>query len=254
VTTNRLRELLARGEVAFGGWCSSGSPITTEILATEGYDYVCVDLQHGVAGPDTLLPTLLAMGRTGATPVVRVATNDEAAIGRALDLGAEAIIVPMIDDPDAATRAAAACRYPPLGVRSYGPTRSRLFLNQSSTDEVDRQVQCFVMIETRAAVEQAAAICASPGIDGVYVGPADLALSYGRTPGSTGADSDVEKAIESVRLACLDAGIVPAIHTANGVEARRRIAQGFAMATVGTDTGHFRTVVAQQLRLARGDA
>jgi 4-hydroxy-2-oxoheptanedioate aldolase len=250
VSTNRLRERLAGGHTALGGWCSTGSPITAEILATEGFDYVCIDCQHGLAGADALLPALLAVGRTGATPVVRVPSNDAAWIGRVLDAGAEAVIVPLVDDAPSAARAAAACRYPPQGVRSYGPTRSRLFLNELPVDAVNREVQCFVMIESIDAVRQAAAICATPGIDGIYVGPADLAVSCGLAPGTS--DDALEKAIESVRVACLDAGIVPAIHTSNGDEARRRIEQGFSMATVGTDAALFRLAAAQHLRAARG--
>jgi 4-hydroxy-2-oxoheptanedioate aldolase len=233
-----------------GGWCSTGSPITAEILATEGFDYVCIDFQHGAAGPEALVATLLAVSRTEATPVVRVPANDPAWIGRALDAGAEAVIVPLVEDASVAALAAAACRYPPRGVRSYGPTRSRLFLNQLPPHEVDEQVQCFVMIETIGAVREAAAICATPGVDGIYVGPSDLAISCGFAPGST--NHDLEEAIESVRLACVDANIVAGIHTSNGNEARRRLEQGFALVTVGTDAALFRLAAAQHLSTARG--
>ncbi|HEX7097081.1 MAG TPA: aldolase/citrate lyase family protein [Acidimicrobiales bacterium] len=251
MSSNRLRERLARGDTAIGGWCSIGSPLTTELLATAGLDYVCIDLQHGASGSDTLVAQLLAVSRTPATPVVRVPANDAAWIGKALDLGAEAVIVPMVEDVDAAARAAAACRYPPAGVRSFGPTRARLFLNEHPTDVVNRQVQCFVMIETVLGVERAAAITATEGVDGVYVGPSDLAVSIGAAPGS--ADDELEKLIESVRRACIDNGVVAGIHAMDGADARRRIEQGFSMVTVGTDAGLFRAAITRAMREARGE-
>lgn len=249
MSTNRLRAHLAAGGSAVGGWCSSGSPAMAETLAVAGFDYVCVDAQHGFVGSDSLLPCLYAIARTGATPVVRVPSADAAWIGRALDAGAEAVIVPMVDDADTAARAVAACRYAPEGTRSYGPIRARLFLNEAPPDEVNRQVQCFVMVESASAVERVDDIAGVSGVDGIYVGPADLAVSMGLLPGSR--DAGLEAAIERVRGACAAAGVVAAIHATDGAEARRRLDQGFAMATCGTDLGLFRTCVADQLKTAR---
>src|SRR3546814_13529938 len=131
-----------------------------------------------------MVPMLASISRTGATPVVRVPFNHTPWMGQALDAGAEIIIVPMVNNRDDAARAAAACRYAPEGVRSFGPVRSGMYLNQATPAEVNREVMCFVMIETVEAVETPADICAPPGVAGVYMGPADPSISMRYSFGS----------------------------------------------------------------------
>jgi 4-hydroxy-2-oxoheptanedioate aldolase len=229
-----------------GGWCSTGSVHVAELLDGAGFDYVCVDCQHGLSGGGAdALPALVGVRRS--TPVVRVPSNDAGWIGRALDAGAHAVIVPMVNTADEAAGAARACRYAPDGARSWGTNRSSL---RGTPRQVNALVQCLVMIESREGVEAADAICATPGVDGVYLGPADLAVSMGLAPG--GADEELEKAIERVRLACGDAGIVAGIQATSGDDARRRIEQGFDMVTVATDVGLLRDALASALRTARG--
>lgn len=226
-----------------GGWCSSGSPLLAEMLSRAGFDYVCVDAQHGF---DADLAVAL-LGVREATPAVRVAANDTALIGRALDAGAEIVIVPMVGDAAAAAAAAAACRYPPAGVRSFGNNRSRL---AGSPSEVNDQVRLLVMIETPDAVARAAEICAIPGVGGVYLGPADLAVGLGLPPGTD--DPALDEALDEVRAACADAGVLAGIHCTSGTDARRRVDQGYDLVTVGTDVGLLRAAAADALRTARG--
>jgi 4-hydroxy-2-oxoheptanedioate aldolase len=253
VTTNRLLEGFRDGRAAVGGWCVTGSPLSAELFAAEGFDYLCADCQHGVMSYDAMVPVLQAVARTQITPVVRVARNDTGEIGKVLDAGAEAVIVPMVNSRAEAEMAAAACRYAPDGVRSFGPVRSGLFLGNDPAT-VNRQVACLVMIETIRAVEVADAICSTPGVDGIYVGPADLAVSMGLVP-SLGFPSqkEHEDAIETVRIACERAGILAGIHTGGGAQARARIDQGFDMATVATDAALLRTTARAELAIARGD-
>jgi 4-hydroxy-2-oxoheptanedioate aldolase len=229
-----------------GAWCSTGSVHVAELLDAAGFDYVCIDCQHGLSGGGAdALPALVGVRRS--VPVVRVPSNDAGWIGRALDTGAHAVNVPMVSSADDARRAARACRYAPDGVRSWGTNRSSL---TGSPAEVNAAVSCYVMVETREAVECVDAIAATPGVDGIYVGPADLAVSLGFGPG--GADGDVDKAIERVRVACVDAGIAAGIQAGGGEDARRRVDQGFDMVTVATDVALLRGALVDALRAARG--
>jgi 4-hydroxy-2-oxoheptanedioate aldolase len=254
MTTNRLRALFAEGGSAVGGWCTTPSPFNAELLAVEGYDYVCVDCQHGLIGYDAMVPLLASLARTGTTPLVRVPFNHTPWMGRALDAGAEGVIVPMVNTREDAERAAAACRYAPEGVRSFGPVRAGLFLNQAPPAEVNRQVLCFVMIETVQGVENAEDICAAPGVDGVYVGPADLAISMGVAFGVDPLPAAHAEALDHVARVCAAQGIVPGIHTGGGADARRALEGGYRMATVSTDAALFRGAIRAELAAARGSA
>ena len=253
MTVNRLRELFADGGSAVGGWCTTPSAVNAELLGVEGYDYVCIDCQHGLIGYDAMVPQMVALARTGTTPLVRVPFNHTPWPGQALDAGAEGVIVPMVNTRDDAERAVAACRYAPDGVRSFGPVRAGLFLNQAPPSEVNRQVLCFVMIETVQAVENAEEICATPGVDGVYVGPADLALSMGVAFGVDELPPAHAEAIDHVAKACAARGIVAGIHTGGGADARRALDSGYRMATVSTDAAIFRQAISAELAAARGE-
>ncbi len=250
MTTNRLREKLETGQVALGGWCSIGSPFAAEVLGETGYDYVCVDTQHGLIHYDSMVPMLQALRGTGATPVVRVPVNRTEWVGKALDAGAEAVIVPMVNTREEAELAAAACRYAPVGLRSYGPTRAAGLLG-SDPETVNAQVLCLVMIETVTALGNVEAICSTPGVDGVYIGPADLAISLGVPLAEMGVAAAHVDAIARIKATCLAQGRFIGIHTGGGSQARGYVQQGFQMVTVGTDAGLFRAAVRDHLAFAR---
>lgn len=249
---NKLRQVFAAGGTAIGGWCTTPSAFNAEVLALEGFDYVCVDCQHGLIGYDAMVPLLASISRTPSTPIVRVPFNHTPLMGQALDAGAEGVIVPMVNSRDDAEQAVAACRYAPEGVRSFGPVRAGMYLNQASPAEVNREVLCFVMIETVAAVERAEEICATTGLDGVYVGPADLAISMGVQFGREPLPQAHREAIDHVVTACRANGIVPGTHTGGGADARTALDAGFRMATVSTDAAIFRQAAARHLADARG--
>ena len=160
------------GGPAIGLWASIPSPLTAEAVALAGPDYVVADQQHGALEPTTLMAMLQAVAGAGSAPLVRVARNEPFAIGQALDLGAQGVIVPMVESGEEAARAVAACRYAPEGIRSFGALRAG----------AGERPLCLVMIETRAGLEQVAEIAATPGLDGIYIGPSDLALSLGLHP------------------------------------------------------------------------
>ncbi len=247
-STERARA--SRATVRFGVWCTIASPAVTELVALMAPDYVCVDCQHGLVDYSSMVPMLQSMARTGVRTVVRVAGHDGAAIGKVLDAGADAVIVPYVEDAEQAARVAAACRYPPLGVRSYGPIRAASVQGVATPAALNERVRCYVMIETATGVANADAICATDGVDGVYIGPADLAVSLGETPGGLvpGPHAD---AVAHVLDRCLAHGIVPGIHAYDGATARSYAEMGFRMVTVGVDFRLLTAAVAEQLRTAR---
>jgi 4-hydroxy-2-oxoheptanedioate aldolase len=245
-----LKALWGTGAAAIGGWCTIPSSVSAEFLAAEGFDYIGIDCQHGLAGPETLIPMLQGISRYNVPAVVRVPVGSGGWIERALDCGAEAVIVPMVNSAAEAAAAVAHCRYPPVGDRSYGPIRSELVVPAAPAKANDI-VACIVMIETATAVEAVEEICATPGVDGVYIGPVDLAISLGQPPRLAPVPGPHADAMERVRAACGANGIVAGVHAATGEQAREYVEAGYQMVTVSSDLAMMRSYARTQLRNAR---
>jgi 4-hydroxy-2-oxoheptanedioate aldolase len=229
-----LPSLWRDGRTTLGAWMSLREPFLAEIAATSGYDYVCVDMQHGLSDIDHVITAVQAMARTPTVPIARVPWNEPGIIGRALDAGALGVIVPMVNSPEEAERAVAACRYAPVGARSFGPLVVGARIGPGYYDAANRAVACIPMIETRQAVERVDDILAVPGIDAVYIGPADLSITYGLPPAADQTDPRFDDALATVVAACRRHGVVPGIH-ASAALARARHDAGFRMITVGFD-------------------
>jgi 4-hydroxy-2-oxoheptanedioate aldolase len=230
-------------------WAAIPSSLTAELGAASGYDYVCVDLQHGLSDERMMVSMLQATMAAGSTPLVRVAWNEPGLIMRALDLGAAGVIVPLIESAAEASLAVRACRYPPEGMRSYGPSRAELVIGSPVPAELAAGALCFVMVETQGALEQVDEIAATPGLDGIYIGPSDLSLALGLTPRVGGPR--LEKAIARVREAAHARALIAGMHCAGGLAARERAAQGFEMVTVAVDSALFGATIARELAEAR---
>lgn len=246
------RRLRAREQV-LGYWSVIDSPVSTEWLAHVGWDYLCLDLQHGLIGYDGLLRGLTAVDAAhGPAGLVRVEANDRTYIGKALDAGARGVIVPLIDTAEDAALAVSYSRYPPVGVRSYGPMRSQLRVGPLPAEANDAVV-VLAMIETPEGLENVESICAVPGLDGIYVGPSDLRIAVG---GSSPADSSVDEVFDAALVRIADAaaaaGIACGIHTPSGEVAARRLTQGFTFATVASDMTHLKAASEAHLVAARG--
>ena len=233
---NPLREAWAEGRTAFGLWAMMPGSFGAELLAAAGPDYVCVDGQHGLADLGALVPMLAAAEAAGCTPLVRVPRNDPADIGKVLDAGARGIIVPLVNDASEAARAARACRYPPEGDRSYGPVRASVVLGTDDPVALGREVSCIVMVETRTGLENVEEIAATEGVDGIYVGPADLALSLGLPPTLDVVEPEHVEAVARIKDACKRHGIAAGIHTASAEVTKKHARAGFDMITAGTDS------------------
>ena len=248
---DRLDQCWKEDRPAFGLWGSIPSPLTAELAAAAGVDYVCVDLQHGGADEERMVAMFTAIEARGAVPLARVLYNEPWQINRVLDLGAAGVIVPLVSSAEDARRALSGCRYPPHGVRSYGPLRAALTVGSADPERLAAGALCFVMVETRQGLENVEDIAATKGLDGIYIGPSDLSLGLGREPGHGG--DLLEQAITRVREACAGAGIVAGMHcNGGGAEARARAAAGFRLVTVGVDSALFRGRVGDELTAARG--
>lgn len=245
--------LRAREKIV-GYWIALDSPISTERIARLGYDYIAFDGQHGLIAYDGILRGLMAVDAGGrAVGVVRVGGNDQYLIGRALDAGAAAVIVPLIDNAAQAAQAVSYARYAPAGLRSYGPMRSALRIGPDPADTHD-QVAVVAMIETADGLANVEQICAVPGLSGVYIGPSDLTISLGGVSSTDQSVSEAfEAAVERIRVAAAAAGIAAGIHTPSGAVAAQRLAEGFTFASVASDLTHLELVAKSHLAAAKDD-
>lgn len=243
-----LRALWNRGRAMTGPMCGMPCGAAVETLGVAGFDWLIVDTQHGLIGYEDLPDLLPAASNAGIPVIVRVAWNEPSSIMKALDAGAEGVIVPMVNSPDDARQAVAACRFPPAGIRSWGPTRHVMHVPGYSPGAADRNTICIVMVETVEAVERIEDIVAVPGIDGVFIGPNDLAVSAGFAPTGRPTEAEHLRLIETVLAACLDHGIVAGIACGDAAWTRRWRDAGFQMLALPSDIDLLR-LAAQRLLL-----
>ena len=232
---NRLRQIWAEGRPVINMWCNIGSAFMAEAFAGQGWDAVTIDTQHGLISYDDMVAMLQAMSASPATPLVRVSWNAPGEIMRALDAGAYGVICPMINNRAEAEAFVGACRYPPLGYRSFGPIRAALVAGAGYPDEANGELLTFAMIETREGLENVDAIVATPGLDGIYIGPSDLSLSLGGKPLQDNDDPMILGAFERILASCKTAGIKAGVHTSSVAYSQKMIAMGFDLVTVGGD-------------------
>jgi len=161
-----------------GGWLHIPSGFAAEVMAAAGFDWCLIDRQHGLIGEAEMFDMLRALSISGTPSFVRVPRTDHAEIGRALDGGAHGVVVPQVDSADEARMVVRACRYAPDGARSIGPSRLKLY-GRADPKEANASVLCLPMIESRAGLEAVEEIAAVEGVDGLFVGPADLGLDLG---------------------------------------------------------------------------
>jgi 4-hydroxy-2-oxoheptanedioate aldolase len=230
-----LREVLASGRATVGGWCSIPGPFSAELMGRCGFDWVCVDTQHGLIGYDQMVPMLQALAITRTPAFVRVPWNQPDHIMKALDAGAQGIIVPMVNTADDARRAVDATKYPPEGQRSWGPIRAAFDVDGYSPEMANRRTVAAAMIETPDGVHNVDAILSVPGIDAAYIGPSDLALGHRMRPTLAATEDDHEALIRSILDSCDRNGVVSGIHCDSVQTVQRWRALGFRMLTLSSD-------------------
>ena len=247
---NTAKQKMLEGKPAFGFSAAIGSPLSAELLSSCGVDFVMIDRQHGSWGDDSTIAGLMALRGGTAVPMARVLVNEFARIGRLLDEGMMGIIIPMVNTAEDALAAARACRFPPIGTRSWGWGRARM-LGDDYSDWIDDQVFVAVQIETAEAVKNAEAILATPGVDGCWVGPSDLALSMGFHPSEMDQREEHARALETVLAACRNTGKIPGIAGRSVADGVARAELGFRFVTAGSDAGFILAGAAAALKSLR---
>ena len=248
-------ESLRRKEVFHGFWSVTGNHAVIDTACSAGPDFIVVDTQHGIDLGQVDASLFTVMASYGVVGLVRVEAIDLGRIGRALDLGAAGIVVPLVTSADDAARTVHAVRHAPRGGRSFGMQTRRV-------GPFDEDPYVIIQVETAGAVEDIDAIAAVEGVDALYIGPADLGLGLGGTPAPDVNDvfdgthehaAELAAAFDSVVEAATANQIIAGLHCGNGASAARAVAQGFRMTSVAVDLGLIGTGLREQLELARGD-
>lgn len=232
---NKLKRLWAKGEKTVNGWLAIPSGFSAEVMAHQGFESLTVDMQHGVVDYQAALSMLQAISTTDTVPLVRVPWNEPGIIMKMLDAGAYGIICPMINSRAEAEAFVAACRYPPKGARSFGPIRAMIYGGADYPSHANDEILTLAMIETKEAVADLDAILSVDGLDGIYVGPADLSNSMGHTPKFDQEEKPVLEAIEKIVKTANKHGKAAGIHCGAPSYIKRMWDMGFDYATVLSD-------------------
>ena len=232
---NRLREAWSAGQTTINGWLGMPSSFSAEVMAHQGWDSLTVDCQHGLIDYQTAVGMLQAISTTPTVPLVRVPWREPGIIMKMLDAGAYGIICPMINTVEEADAFVRYASYPPRGDRSFGPIRALIYGGGDYPKHANETVLKIAMIETKQALDNVDAICSVEGLDGIYIGPADLANSLGAPPGFDPTDERVVNAIATILAAAKKAGIYAGIHCGMPPFAKRMLDDGFDYVTILSD-------------------
>jgi 4-hydroxy-2-oxoheptanedioate aldolase len=250
-----LRARFAAGETLFTAWSAMTSPHLAGVVAASGYDVVTLDMQHGAHDIASIFACTEAVKRAGAHVIVRVPVSANEMVSRALDFGADAVIAPMINSIVDAEAFAKACKYPPMGQRSWGPARAMELNNDQSANDYflaqNARTMSFAMIETRQALESLDAILDLDGIDGVFIGPADLSIALNKGTAVDPLGSIVSAAAYDVAKRTRAKGKVAAIFCVNDNRAKTYNDQGFQLIALQTDSDMIARGAAASLAIAK---
>ena len=252
---NKVKQAWSDGQAVINGWLAIPSGFAAEVMAQAGWDSVTVDLQHGVQDYMSMVQCFQAMQIHPVLPMVRVPWNEPGIIGKVLDAGAYGVICPMINTPDDAKRFISYCKYPPMGARSNGPIRAGIYgvvgpgggYQATANDEII----CMPMIETQQAIDNLSAILDTPGIDAVYIGPSDLGFSMGLPPKLDRDEPVIMEIYERILKETKQRGQKAGVHCMSPTYAAKMIDMGFAMVTLGNDSGILLTAATAAVKAAR---
>jgi 4-hydroxy-2-oxoheptanedioate aldolase len=236
VRENAVRSIWARGGAVVNGWLSLPSSFSAEVMAHQGFDSLVIDMQHGVVDYQTAVTMLQAISTTAVVPLARVPWNDPVHLMKILDAGVYGVICPMVNTRVQAEALVRACKYPPRGIRSFGPTRAALYGGEGYAERANDALLVIPMIETVEALGNLDEILGTPGVDAAYVGPADLSLSLGKEPRVDQTDPQVVEAQKTIVAACQRHGVVAGIHAGTPEYGLKMIEEGYRFVTVGSDS------------------
>lgn len=234
----KLRALWAEGRPVANGWLSAPCALTAEAMSLQGYDSLCIDLQHGMIGFADALAMIQAVGQRDCAVLARVPSLEPGLVMKLLDAGVSGLIAPLIDTAEMARTFVDAVRYPPVGRRSFGPTRALLVEGPDYPQRANEDLIAFAMIETAQGVANLEGIAGVEGLDGLYIGPSDLALnlSAGRlAPGFDREEPEIIEVIARIHAAAHASGLRAALHCGSPDYAARAICSGFDFVTIGSD-------------------
>jgi 4-hydroxy-2-oxoheptanedioate aldolase len=232
---SKMKQMWKENKLVTMGWISIANSFSAEVAARQGFDALCIDLQHGATGMSDLISMLQAVSQTDTTPIVRVPWNDTATIMKALDFGAYGIIVPLVNTAEDAAKAVAACRYPPTGMRSSGPVRAMHYGGADYLAKADDEIIVMAMIETKEGLANLEAICATPGLDAIYIGPADLAFAIGLPPRLDNPDPLHIATCDKIREAAQRHGKKACMHCGSAAFAAGAARRGFDLVMLTSD-------------------
>ena len=244
MTHSRLQQALAAKHRVWGGWVVGPTISGPEEFAAAGYDYVGFDVQHGYLDDAEVALLLRRLEHVPIATAVRLPSADPAPIGRVLDAGADAVIIAMVESAEQAAAAVAATRYAPAGVRSFGPLRAGL---GHDTSALESRVSVFPMIETERGLAALDSICAVPSVTGLYVGPADLAISMGYGVADAYTHPAVLDAIAHVQRTAARCGMVTGVHAGAGMFGKMFAEYGFRMITLASESQALRRGATEHL-------
>ena len=242
IMRNTIKEKLAAGKPSIGSWLNLGSPLSAEVMAAAGFEWLVVDAEHTAFDLGLIAHTFRAIEARGAIPLARAWDHDPVTLARLLDAGAWGLIIPHVSTPRQAEDLAAAMRYPPLGVRSAGTGRC-ITLAPDYSEVANDQILCIPQIEDLEGVENGEAIAAVEGVDIGFLGPNDLARSMGVEMGHP----DHEAALQRFREGCERAGKPCGIPEKDAETVRRRLDQGFRFIDFGNDLRFLESTITEAL-------
>ena len=233
---NKVKQMMRDGKPVINGWCAIPSTASAEAMAHQGWDSLTVDMQHGLVDYSNALPMMQTISTTDVTPLARVNWNEPGQIMKILDAGCYGIICPMVSNRKEAENFVQACMYPPDGYRSFGPVRGLIYGGPDYADHANEEILKLAMIETKESLENLDEIMSTPGVDGIYIGPADLSLAIGEKPGfdrveTTKAYSEILRILEHAKKNNIFAGI----HNGTTEYATKMIEKGFDFVTIASD-------------------
>ena len=233
---NKLKEIFKKNGSAINGWLQIPNSFTAELMANQNWDSLTLDMQHGVIDYSHAISMLQAISTTDVVPLARVNWNEPGQIMKILDAGAYGIICPMVSNRKEAENFVQACMYPPKGYRSYGPIRGLVYGGHDYADEANNEILKFAMIETKESLDNLNEIMQTPGLDGIYIGPADLSLAIGEKPSFDKPEGDpVFEVIMKILEHAKKNKVIAGIQNAQPEYAHKMIKKGFQLVTIGTD-------------------
>ena len=233
---NKLKKIFSEGKAVINGWLQIPNSFSAEVMAHQNWDSLTIDMQHGVVDYPNALQMLQAISTTDVVPMARVNWNEPGQIMKILDAGSYGVICPMVSNRKEAEKFVKACMYPPKGYRSFGPIRGLLYGGPDYGKYANDEILKFAMIETKEALDNLDPIMSTPGLNGIYIGPADLSLAIGEEHSFDKPEGDkVYETIMKILEHAKKNNIIAGIHNMKADYANKMIKKGFQLVTVGSD-------------------